>query len=237
MKISECAEKEIEKLRASGINPTFRELLWLNEMGCKMEYPVGRTSPAKAGTPVKCGNRILWPFTLASQTWYANVACEIFDSELLLLYCLGYALSHGRIPGAFEDMNTYKDIRWKLIRWAIMTTATGDELQAAIVTVEPWLNSPHQIEMSEAERKNTISLDQAIAELVAGTGLPAEHWLTSLSDHSIKVLTAIREQASMMGGRNEDEEYKKSCIPFYAAVDKVRNAHTIKPRRDITVYW
>ena len=226
-KVSEFAELEIERLQSEGLTLTTAEIVWLNDLGCRMENPASRVDPAKAGKPVRAGNVWLWPMTLAASEWFFGIAHEHYATEMGQTYALAFALASGRFPSRFAMLREKSQIRRAVNRWALRCGATEDELREAILRVLPETDAPHPIPSSSDASSDGEGVSGFVAELVAATGKPASHWMAQTSEHALRVLTAIYAQAAAgMGGVDDDgkREYQDAMADFDKAVKAIRTA-------------
>ena len=238
--VAQIAQAEISQIQNEGIQPTLEEIVWLNQLGQKVESPGSETDPVLAGSPVKCGNVYLWPFTIQGGEWYDKHATRLFKREKMQRRALGFALAHGRdatLPPAytspslrargafFSTLVDYESAKYAVNAWAAQAGCNARELEAAIVRLIPQMQYPHQIKRPPAG--DVMSDAQLIAEVTAGTGLPMEYWLAHSSDYVIMTLTAIYAQQGAGGGETDDGEgYRRAMWDFMAASKAIREAHS-----------
>ena len=225
MPLRELARAEIAALTAEGITPTWDEAVQLNDLAADVEL-AGRTDPAGAGSPVRAGNCIFWPFTLASGEWFARaVRTNIFTTRDGSRNALAFALCNGRTPEVFADLITADDCRAAVNRWVLRAGVTAAEREEAIVRVVPEIGNPHTT--SKAGTDGADTADGIIAELVVGSGLPADYWLGQLQSHAVKCLRAISRQSAAGAGLGADDEtaYRQANAKLMIVADKIRKAH------------
>jgi hypothetical protein len=223
---SQIAESEITAIRAEGIEPTVDEIVWLNDLGRTVENPSGRTDYALAGYPVRCGDVTLWPFSIASGTWFDDVACALFKTDAMQFWCLAYALANARNPDVeWEALNEYDTVRSVVNGWALRCRCTAAELRGAVNRIIPQLSAPHPIKAARVSDEPRPS--GLVADLVAGTGLPAEYWRGKPWSFAEECMCAVLAQSQNGIDRKgyKDALYKDACFKFYCAADAVRKAH------------
>lgn len=244
--IAQIAKREIENLRCDGIEPTLEEIVWLNDLGLKVENPATMVKVA-AGRPVRCGGAWLWPFTIQSGEWFDTHATRLFTNPKMHIWCLGFALSLGRLdqlpeyciprlsrrkfgPLLFDHLTEYNLARYAVNAWAVRQPFTFKELRTAIVEVMPQLKAPFRLPPPPNAKADADRI-AIIDELVAGTGEPREYWQRQLSDHAYGVLHCIyKQRAATLGepvGDLVDENSARANGEFMAAADIVRRAHTV----------
>lgn len=223
--VAEIAQAEIERLKADGIECTLEEIVWLNDLGRKVESPAGRVDYALAGFPIRCGNLVLWPFSIASGNWF-DAVCKMFKTEAMQLYCLGFAFANARNPDVqWETLNDYHGVRDTVNSWALHTGCTAAELKAAISRVLPQMDYPHPIKAKA--RNDEPKPTSFIADLVAGTGLSAEYWQNKPWSFAEQCMYAVMAQGDhgIDNKGYKDALYKDACYDFFAASDAIRKAH------------
>ncbi len=204
--VAQIAKREIEDLQAEGIQPTFKEMVWLNDLGKKVEEPRARVDYALAGVPVKCGNVTLWPCSIASGTWFDDTACVLFKTELMQNYCLAYAMANARNPDIdWEALASYHDARKAVNSWVLRCRCTSHELKAAVDRIAPQLFAPHPVEAIKQD-PNAMPID-VVTDLVAGTGLPVEYWESKTRGLAERCWCAVMKQQAE--GRIDSEAYDK----------------------------
>lgn len=227
MPLRELARSEIEQLAADGITPTADEIVQLNDLAADVEL-VGRVDPSAAGSPVRAGNCIMWPFTLASGEWFARVVkCGIFQTRDGTRNALAFALCTGRTPEAFADLITADDCRAAVNKWVLRAGMTAAEREDAILRVVPEIGNPHTASKDGKPDTDGDGVDGLLADLVSGSGLPADYWRGQLQGHAVKCLQAIYRQASAGAGLSPEDDgaYKRAMARFQIVSDKIRRAH------------
>jgi hypothetical protein len=231
MPLVDTAREEIAALQASGLQLTPEEIVWINELAMDVECTPGRVHLAAAGEPVRMGNRVMWPFTVASAGWWTKVTrLGWFTTQDGARNALAFCLCNGRTPEVFEDILTEDDARRAVNAWILKAGATPAEREAAIIRCVPEIGAPHAVKRKN-EKTDDEGTDKLIAELVAGTGLPADYWQGQLQSHAVRCLMAVYRQASlggMGGGSVSDEEkarYSEAMMQLQLASKAIREAH------------
>jgi len=225
---SKLAADEVATLRSEGIEPTFDEIIWLNELGLAVEEPDGEVCAALRGSPVRCGNVILHPFTVASLEWYFRVAANHYDTEAGTSLALAFALAHGDSPGVLRDLLTRRDIFNAVNEWKLTCSATLAELTAGVNRVCPKLSDPHNV---SSDAKDT-TFDQVIADLVVGSGLDDAYWMArpvSMLHHYTRAVIAQRGAGLASMPQQEHEEYKRRNLDLLKAVEAIRASRRPEP--------
>jgi hypothetical protein len=222
--IPAITKQELADLRAEGITPTDEEAAWLLDLGRAVERPAGHTDYALAGAPVRCGNVVLWPASIASATWFDDVACKQFKSPLMQTYCLAYALIHARNPAIeWETLTSYKSARDAVNSQALRLRCTLHELRSAIARLLPQLDSPHPV---RRKPRTDPAGPGIVPSLVAATGLPAAYWDRQPMSFAAECLHAVLQQnaeGEVQGW--EDICYRSAMNEFALAADAIRRAH------------
>jgi hypothetical protein len=234
MPLADLARAEIKDLEDSGIDLTPDEIVWLNELATEVESPAGRVDLAAAGEPVRVGKRVMWPFTIASAEWWARMAGTAFTTSDGARNALAFALCNGRDPAVFADLLTINDARKAVNAWTLRSGITAREREAAILRCVPEIGAPHVARSKRAKPADPHGHDKMVAELVAGTGLPADYWRAQLQTHAGRCLTAVYRQAALGAGgdvsEDEKREYQDSMHRFDLASKAIRDAR--KPVED-----
>jgi hypothetical protein len=227
--LCDLAEQEIVSLAAAGVHCTPKEVVWLNDLGCEVENPAGRTSPALAGEPVRMGKQIMWPFTVASgEFWGRLLVKKAFESHDGSRNALAFTLCNGRNPEVFDNILTVDDARQAVNDWTMRCGATAAERESAIVRCVPDLAAPHVARDKRAKPADPDASDNLVAELEAGSGLPADYWRGQLQTHAVKCLRAIYRQSALGVGGVTDEgaaEYREANMRFMLASRAIVEAH------------
>lgn len=187
--MSDLARTELKGLRASGIEPTWDQVIWINDLCRKVERP-GILSPAATGKPLTIKGRTFWPFTIQAAEWYGEVVDQLPEHEALI--ALLYSLEHGRTPNAFTDPNLYdlqqakKHIK-RYSRTLDITLNEAVEVAGLLLSSEP----------AEGADDANQSTDDMVAWLVTQTGLDAEYWTCRVClDHAVNCCRMIDQQNS-----------------------------------------
>jgi hypothetical protein len=220
------AEKQMEKLQAEGIAPTFEEIIWLNELGLAAEEPGGEVCQAMRGEPVRCGNVTLWPLTVGAHGWFYDRAIEHYETEDGITIALAFALANSREPSAFQSLLTQSEIRDEVNAWAFRCGATIAELRSGINRAYPTRDEPHPLPGPNGQDDRKPDRVRIIAELVVGTGLPSEYWSGHPMGDVTTYIQAIHAQrAAGALGDTEKQEALRLSQKLLQAADAIRAAH------------
>jgi len=229
MPLADLARAEIKNLEDTGVNLTPDEIVWLNELAIEVENPTGRVDFAAAGEPVRVGKHVMWPFTVSSAAWWARMAGTAFTTRDGARNALAFCLCNGRQPDVFADILTTDDARKAVNDWTLRAGITAAEREAAILRCVPSIGDPHVLKSKNEKPVDPHGHEQMIAELVAGTGLPADYWLTQLQSHAARCLSAVYKQAAIGAGADVSEdskrEYRDAMHRFDLAAKTIRDAH------------
>src|SRR3990167_588410 len=97
-KLSRIAANGIRELRRDhGVEPTLDEIIWLHELGKRVENPTDGERLDLIGAPFFAGNVRLWRWTVSASVWFYELALPWFgDSDRLCFWAMAFALAHGR---------------------------------------------------------------------------------------------------------------------------------------------
>lgn len=226
--LTHIAAAELAELRAQGIQPTDEETVWLNDLGKLVETPALRLQIAQ-GQPARVNGIAFHPLTLQAAEWFDRHACRLFKSSTMLMYCLAFAMVHGRTPGAFEQLSEYAPARQAVNRWVLHLPIRHEELLAAVAAVVGDEQGPHPIPAPPIKGIQDLDI---LAELTAGTAQPPEYWLCQTTSRALATLRAIyRQRALSMGGSDPDQEeherYKAAMWNFMAASEVIRKGRPL----------
>jgi len=215
--LCELAQATLKDLQAQGIEPTFDDVCWINDLARLVAKPNGGENRHLAGAPSKAGSVWLWPFTIQGERWYKDCALGWFEADMEMgTYAFAYALAHGRDPHAFQDLDGYQSAKKILGKFKHELNCTHEELCAAIVDV---VDLDDEMEAIQAGYKAAYDLahniapdedpdiewSDLIAYLVAATGLPPETWNWQNSRESVMgIMNAVHKQHLAMSGAGSD---------------------------------
>lgn len=178
--LSELALNELQNLQSEGLNPTWEQVVKVNDLCRKIESPKLAIVTA-TGKPEILQGRKFWPLTLAAAEWYTWAFSELDDIQLA--FALLYAHEHAR-EDVFADMYDPEYAAKRLSEYKKTLTFTMSE---ALLL----LGQLHEGEESKESGKKTDQ-EELIACIVAKTGIPPEYWKHRVSiDYVIKQIDAI----------------------------------------------
>lgn len=176
--ISARAREDWEDLKAQGFNPTLDDFDRLNSLALRMTDGAETTA---ANFP-----RVGWageiPFyqpTYQAIAWYLTCASRLADDEDCNSAWF-YALAHGRIAGAFDALNTPKEITEKVDRWLASLPCTRDEVRRACRfatsgfddAVAGKTDAEKKLADEERDEKNLNAFYARLVECAAASGIP-----------------------------------------------------------------
>lgn len=192
--LNRTAQSHVNELRNDyGIDPTLDEILWLHELGKRVENPIGEV--VRSGIPVKAGNVYLWPMTIMASAWFNDKAVVWFrGSDHILRYCLAFALVYGRgkplppprrpwfsrffndakQPMLLSDLVDRDQAYHVVKRWAAGLQCRVAEMDAAIDAV---LDDPGCEDENDDETPPAcVDLEEVAQNLAILTGTDPAYW-------------------------------------------------------------
>lgn len=248
-RLSRTAQQTIRELRTDyGVEPTLDEILWLHELGKRVENPIAGENLDNQPVPVKAGNVYLWPFTAMSSMWFNERASKWFEDEnyRFQTYALAFALAHGRgdsIPdrkkrGWFErllrhvlDIHETETLRaltdrtdaYRCIKyWASGLNCNIRELEAAIDYLLPRKDQTDAEQEENLDVSPGIDLEQLISELAVKTGTDINMWLTGVSKSCL--INAYLHAESIERSRSQTGSGPPIASPRIEAIKNIRIA-------------
>ena len=129
-KLTDLASSEIERLEADGIHVTPQQVLYIQQLSLDVVSPVDGISLAR-GVPMRVGNVVLWPPTVASYVFFSKVDERQDISPRMKLYSLAYAMCY-----AHDADKVCQDVDLKAIRkWSRHLCCRVEELAAAVTEI------------------------------------------------------------------------------------------------------
>ena len=225
--LSERAEAEINDLQRQGITLTLDEIIWLNDLGRKVENPEGSRPCLAIGEPIPAGSDWLWPFTIAGIRWYTRVLPWFDGDDETEGYALAYSLIHGHTKGAFTYINDFDSAKEAIYKWADQSDSTPEELESAMVRVLPDNDTVKLEEDEDNEKENlkkATNWDDTIMELCMCVGGTPEFWQYGVSsDYALKQLDMWRKQKYATGKEiDPNDPYVMAVKNFGRAVLSIK---------------
>lgn len=198
---SEPAAHVVRELAESDVRLTLDDLAWLHQLGERLTNGPNADALAR-GIPARAANVWLWPFTSAGAAWYGWAIKNLPPNDELDIYIPVYALSQGRIPGAFDKMYDAQFAVEALKEWRQSYHGTLEELERAIFKVDPREDLSCELaEDKDKEQKPTGSYSDITATLVACCGGDPEMWETAVSQkYLLRQLEAVMQQRRAESG-------------------------------------
>lgn len=225
----EIVKETVSELRAKAIFPTLDQLAMLMELGRRIQEPSLRTCPYLEGEAIRAGDEgpLLRPLTIAGEYWFDQV-CSVTESDHYRGIAFCYASENGRKPGAFDGLDTPKNIIAELKRYAKGIKCTRAELEAAASRIIGDTN-PGDTARAKRNPDESGDLGDMIAQLEAYTGQPRDYWMKHSQRYAFRVLChAMKAQAAAMAGpadNQPDEGYLAANFDYLAAVEQIEAEH------------
>jgi len=227
--LSELAKAEIQELEEKGLMLTLDQKIWINDLCRKVENPEGSQPCMAIGEPIPAGCTWLWPFTVQAHMWYERVGEWFENDDRANLFCMAYALAHGRDVGAFTYLNDFKTVKSSVMEWGRKLNCSYDELTNAITAV---LGSDDVVvavddDSDEESIERSVNYDDIIAWLVTKVGQTPEFWTVFVSrDYLFKQVHAIHKQEAAQAGEPDPND------PYIIAMKNLGTA-LIQIKKDI----
>ena len=217
------AAEAINELRAEGLNPSLDNLALLIELGRRVQNPPHRTQQYLEGVGVRAGTRgpRFLPLSIEGGLWF-DWATHSLSGDNEKTYALAMACDPA-LAGGFNDLYEVGRAKAAVHDYAAALSCNMEELESALVRIMDEATPGDELR-AERESGTTFDVSDTVAQMVAATGLPAEHWYSKPLGHALKVLThAMEMRVSIMGGSDSrsDPEYERACFDFAAGVQKV----------------
>jgi hypothetical protein len=210
--LNDTAKQTLDALRAEGIVPTDADVVRINALAWDVESPRVRRALAR-GTPVRCGNRTLWPLTVAAAEWYRSEGCRFAAPRT----ALAYAMANGRDEslGAASEA----DVR----AWTRGTRATDAELDEAMSQVlQQGKESPMPPPRGKRDRDGMTHAELA-AHLHAVAGGSAKQWERSVSvDYCLDFWSILSAQNRADGRTPYDAARDRAIVALGWCEEQIR---------------
>ena len=201
------AQRAVDELSDKhGIKCDLEESLWLDRLGENIDSPPGASNLHLIGRPARCGNVILWPFTIGAAIWWRECAGIWFEGKGQEVFVMAYALAHSREPEKFEMCRDYRTTKKIVKKWSRRLGATSAEMEYAIDVVgdsmdsgnppdilpKPKTKEEEEEEIKRGERSGLL-LD-AVAELALCYGGGLDYWTWGIDrDTALHKLAICRQ--------------------------------------------
>ena len=220
--LCEPAKRELNDLQRTGISPTLDQIIWLNDLGRRIENLESRLITSK-GEPVQAGSVWLWPFTVQGGRWYKKSLKWFDGDDETEMLSLAYALAHGRDPVAFDFIWEQDAAKKAVDAWASNLDITHGELSLYIVKLLP--HDGDKPEVDDEEQEDTgDEWAEMIISLCKEVGQTPEFWESMVSrDYCLQVIRTLNAQA-----RAEDAPPDPNNPFIIATIDLARAAMQIR---------
>lgn len=132
--LAKMAEIDLQKLRASGFNPTDAEIVRLNDLAVRIERGK-HTTVANMPRTGCAGNVVLHEPTIAALEWWHQFGRDAAWTTRGKLNVYYWMLAHATDPDAFEGLEDARSIRRAVRHWLRKVFATDGELWRALIWV------------------------------------------------------------------------------------------------------
>jgi len=196
------AAAAVKELEGRGYPAAVEDVLWLHRLAKRVDRPFGADRIRAAGLPVRCGNLLLWPFTIGAGQWYSEVGFPLFGESRLGIFVLAFALAHSRQPKVFEPLTTYRAIKAAVHRWKRTIGATLAEVTEAVAEL---IDVPMQ-EGDQENKGHGVEVEEFVAGLCEVYGQPPTFWRWGEDQSECLNLIALHNKRSRMSGDAPDPE-------------------------------
>ena len=236
--LSRYAAGGVRELRERGIEPTHDEVIWLHELGKRVESPGGERLD-RIGFPVRLGNVYLWRLTVMASEWLHQFAFEWWrDDAFMVTASLAFASAHGRgLPFHGLGLSHYVDereVRAAVAGWFRTLTVSADELESALdmLLAREDADAPPPDVKRQAESAG-IAWADVLRDMEVLTGLPADHWATRMSrDDVVDAYARAHAIHAARGGAGVGSSTKQTdnaIRVFRRAIVAIVKAHAAPP--------
>lgn len=207
-KLTAMAEAKIKALRDCGCAVTDADVIALNSLSVDINSHDRRMALAK-GRPVRCGNVWLWPFTIHSKAWFADVGCNFKHAE----YALAYALAN-------RDKELYTTTQDDVLAWSKTLKCTEAELNEAVSQI---LDADSEYSVP-VETKDAITIHELATSMAAAYGGNVLMWEREVSlQHIYDYLDTVSRQAKADG---DDRTNGRALKAFTYLASRIRRRST-----------
>lgn len=210
--LSPVAAQAITELREKfGVEPTVDEIVWLHNLGQRVENPGGAPHAGLAGAPVCVGNVALWPLSMGASRWFLEVGEPLFGKQKFGELVLAYAMAHSRQPEVLWRFTSPDAVRSAVKDWQRVVGVRWRELEAALYIAqgrEPIRPPPDPKAEPIPAYQTERNLRVVIAELCAehpGTTPDYWRWGTGMTE-ALECLYAVRSQKRAKGEAPDPNE-------------------------------
>lgn len=196
-RLCDLARAEIDALSGEGVVCTPDEILRIQWLAQQVETPAARQSLSR-GTPVHVGGAVLWPLTMAAESWMHDALEQTVDKRER--FCvIAFAMAHARTQAALDGVPAY-DAGKHATRWAKRLKCSEDELACAVNIVMEQDDSGPPVEDPKRRDDGSASGD-IVAHLVATAGGTPEMWEQQVAIGFIRqqMAACVAQQAAESG--------------------------------------
>jgi hypothetical protein len=225
-KLCDLASAEIESLAGEGIACTPDEILRIQWLAQQVETPAARTTLAR-GTPVHAGGAVLWPLTLAADTWLQDALAESCDTRERF-QIIAFAMAHTRTQSALDGIAP-RDACKHAGRWAKRLQCREEELAQAVAIVREQDDTGPQIE-DPKKRQSQSTAGDIIAHLIASVGGTPDMWEQQVAIGYIRqqMNACVAQQSANAGIDATITNRVISTRNLGLAVEEIRQSRSVK---------
>ena len=107
---SKLAKSQIELWRKEGLEPTFDDIIKLNDLGLRVERGSDMFSFAAVPRMAFLNDRILREPTVAKRYWLDAVQSYFADDMQSKVYLIAYVLGTDTLPSLYEKVKIVKEV-------------------------------------------------------------------------------------------------------------------------------
>jgi hypothetical protein len=198
---TECAD--LENRVGAQLSPSDYVKLWL---ACdRVDHPYKGRNLDLIGKPVVNGNLTLYKLTVGASVWLDECAEKWWGNDTgEYFWALVYALSHGRIKGAFDELLQKDKAEGIIRRWSKSINITREEVDEAVsevLEIGRDLQSTKDKQKAQIQQPQDIDWASLIQELEIATGVPAHEWLYGKSaEYTLRAYAKHREILILTAG-------------------------------------
>ena len=227
-KLHLMAKQAIEKLEQAGKKILPDDVLWLHHLADKVSNPAPRTDALDwISHPLKCGNRLLRPLSVAGVIWWEECASKwFFSSDMFQILSLAYAMENGRKEGAFDSLSSESSARVRLFAWAMGTTASLKEIEDAVNILIDQNDMVDIGPATAARRADARVWGDIICMLCSECGGSPMDWIWDYTPQQVMqcVDKVMSSNAAKAGISLDNMDAKAGAFrEFHAAVDSIKN--------------
>lgn len=234
--ISKLAKGQIETWRADGLEPSYDDIIRLNDLGLRVERGSDMFSFAAVPRMAFLGDRILREPTIARRIWLDTVQPIFADDLQSKIYLIAFVLGADELPSTF-DPKRIKDAVEKYRDDALLG-CTETQILAAI----DWCLNGDKVQADDLESEAKKQVDSVYDVPCEDESLAKHLLLAAMSDGMPQAVAdyALQDDlqrmvllAAMQHGANDvlKNEHTKAAGRYYVASGKI-HARLVKEKAE-----